>query len=164
MKTRFRDYIKKLGKKMLNDTAPEGGADGDGVLTHIPGKIKVEDIDTMNIWNILWNSKYSKRQPKTKEKFRGQVEYNHVIHGIDYNKAKKEFGQQNGTFRGEFFFKIWKFEYMGYEFLLFCDGPNAGKGSSIEVIGRYDESDYLNNKKLYNATIGFEQKMYKIFK
>lgn len=157
MKTKF---IKNIGKYLINKTAPEGGRFGDGILTHIPGKINIKEIYSINIWDILCNSDYTPQFSRKKKL--EDIEFNHILFSIDYNKAQKEFGQQNGTFKGEFFYKIWLFEYMGFEFLLFCDSPNDGKGSSIEII--IEKEDYIHNKKIYDAVIGFQQKLYNIFK
>ena len=132
-------------------------------IIHLPGKINIENITTTRIENVINNSQYSKRSTTKKKSIRKNMEFFHIFHSIDYKKARKFFGPPNGTYHGEVFYKIWHLSFGNHEFLFFCDGPNTGMGSTLELISLSYEGLY-KDKEAYDDCKEIQEKLVDIFK
>jgi hypothetical protein len=127
-------------------------------ITHLPGKIDVENMlgNTVHSNNVLMGPHYS----RDSESF----DQMHILSSINYKQAKEKFGKHNGTYHGEVYYKIWYLEFMDVEFILYCDGPNAGSGSSIEIVTDVNFRVIRNDKNMYDTIVRFRNTLYDIFK
>ncbi len=139
-------------------------------LNQIEDKIDIKKYNTEQVVYFLMNSPHNKSysghwNKKERDSLAlEQIRYTNVLFSIDYVKAKIVFGQQNTTFKAVFYYKIWAFEYKEHMFLLFSDGPRAGKGSSIEIVTDGMTETYKSSKQLYDIVMEFREIMYNIFK